>query len=96
MPVPAERYLCVFRIPRSFTVETFRESMVSVATEAHRRGARALETFYSIDGGRAYTLFEADGPGTVQEVCAAAGFSAEVVPGDRLHTELLDEPRRTR
>ena len=73
-----------------------RRALERVAEEAHDRGLHPIETFYSLDGQRAYTYVEGDAPERVREAFAAAGVLVlDVVPGARVHTELLDEPRRS-
>jgi hypothetical protein len=68
-----------------------------MAQAAHDLGVRPIETLYSTVKGLAYTLVEADTPERVREAYAAAGLpSPEVVPGERVFTELLDVPRRAR
>jgi hypothetical protein len=74
-----------------------RRALERVTEEAHHRGLRPVETFYSLDRRRAYTYVVGDTPERVREAFAAAGVpGVDVVPGRRLYTELLDEPRRSR
>jgi hypothetical protein len=74
-----------------------RPALAELADAAHAVGLRAVETFYSTSTGSAFTLFEAPTEADVLETYARAGLSApEVLPAERIHTYLLDEPRRQR
>lgn len=77
--------------------EPVRAALARVAQAAHGRGVHPIETFFSVATGMAYTFVEADTEARVRDAYAAAGLPApEVVPGERVFTELLDEPRRAR
>lgn len=74
-----------------------RPELMRLAQAAHEAGIRAMETFWSASSGSAYTLFEAPSEGEVVAAHARAGLSRpEVIEAERIHTDLLDAPRRSR
>lgn len=74
-----------------------RPELARLAQAAHEAGIRAVETFYSASSGSAYTLFEASSESAIVAAHARAGLSVpEVILAERIHTELLDSPRRSR
>lgn len=74
-----------------------RRKLEALAVASRRRGMRPLETMISPSLGRAYTFFEADEAETVRHVLDSVGLSVvDVVPGELVYTELLDEPNPTR
>lgn len=74
-----------------------RADLRRLAEAGHERGIRAIETFYSPATGTAYTLFEALNENDVAAAYARAmQTTPEVMLAERIHTELLDVPRRAR
>lgn len=87
------RYLAIHPLAGDATPDDVRASLERVAYEAAHHGLRAVDTLYSIDHGRAYTLVEAATPADVHAAYARAGLhDVEVVPGDRVFTDVLFEP----
>lgn len=77
--------------------EDTREKLEALAVASRRRGLRPLETMISPTEGRAYTFFEADAPENVRLLFESVGIPVvDVVPGELVYTELLDEPNPTR
>lgn len=91
-----KRFLAIATIPPGWDRGELMGHLEQVARVASGRGVHPLETFYSLPRGRAYTLVDAASDRDVEDVCAAAGLPVEVVPGERVQTDLLDEPRRAR
>lgn len=91
------RFLAVHDIPAGTTVDGLKEMLTRVSERAHALGIHTVETFYSLERGRAYDLFEAGTREQVAQAFKAANLPApDVFPAERLHTEFLDEPRRMR
>jgi hypothetical protein len=92
-----ERFLALHRLPERATDAHVRDLLRNLAIAAHRAGLRPVETFVAVGEGRAFTLFEAEEEAQVRDVCGSAGVQApQVLRVERVHTELLDEPRRAR
>ena len=90
------RFLAINELPGADDAEVLAR-LERLVERGHALGLRPLETFYSIERGRAYTYVEGDTEESVRAMCAAAGLPVvDVVPGERLYTELLDEPKRYR
>lgn len=71
--------------------------LTRVAQRAHDIGIRPVETFFSLERDQVIELFEAGTEAQVREAFVGAGLpTPDVFPGDRVHTGLLDEPRRAR
>jgi hypothetical protein len=92
-----ERFLVLHRLPERATDAQVRDLLRNLAVAAHDAGLHPQETFVSRADGRAFTLFEAEDERAVRNVCGSAGAEAQqVLRVERVHTELLDEPRRAR
>lgn len=90
------RFLAQHRLPAPPEGDV-RTALGSLADAAHADGVRALETFYSPGTGTAFTLVEAGDEDEVRRTYARAGLGEpEVMPAERIHTDLLDQPRRNR
>lgn len=89
-----KRFLAITPIPSAWDRDELLRRLERVARDARDVGIHPLETFYSMDRHEAYTLIDAVGPDEVRRLCERAGFDAQVVAADRIHTELLAEPRR--
>ena len=93
---PPRRFLAINDLPGATAAEV-RGRFERLVEEGRALGLRPVETFYSLERGRAYTYVEGDAEDHVRAMCAAAGLPVvDVVPGERLYTELLDEPKRYR
>ncbi len=74
-----------------------KEQLRRLAEAAHDAGLRAVETFLSPGWSNAFTLFEAETADSVRIVHERAGLPVpEVIAAERIHTDLLDQPRRAR
>lgn len=75
-----------------------REDLTRLARVCHEAGLRPVETFYqATGGGSAYTLFEANDENDVLSATRRAGLRAhDVMPAERVFTDLLDRPRKAR
>lgn len=86
------RFLAIHPLPHEGDA---RERLARVASAAHERGVHAIETLWSEGRGRAYTLVEAESVDGVRRAFEEAGLTAlDVFPCERIHTDLLAEPRR--
>jgi hypothetical protein len=93
------RFLAIQELPPEASPREVTEAFERVTEQAHHLGLRPVETFYSLQRRRAYTYVESDTEERLREAFAAAGPTlplVEVVPGERLYTDLLDEPHRYR
>jgi hypothetical protein len=80
-------------------VETgWRETLTALAQASHELGIRPVETFYSDERLIAYTLYEAPDAESIRAAHERAriGAPTEIVETERVHTDLLYEPRRQR
>jgi hypothetical protein len=91
-----KRFLAIATLPPGWAREDLLERLERVARASRERGVHPLETLFSLPRGRAYTLVDAASARDVEEACSLAGLPVEVVPGERVHTDLLDEPHRAR
>lgn len=74
-----------------------RDALTRLAEASHDLGVRPVETFYSPGRDSAYTLFEANSVEEVRRAAELAGLHAlDVVPTERVFTELLDRPHKAR
>lgn len=90
-------FIAINAVPRGAHVEEVREELERMALASRRRGLRPLETILSPEEGRAYTFFEADAAESVRRLLAEVGLPiVDVVAGERVYTELLDEPNPSR
>jgi hypothetical protein len=88
-----QRFLAINDVP----AVDVRGAFARVTEEARHRGIRPVETFYATDRSRAYTYVEADSEQHVRDAFAAAGLPvADVTSCERIFTDLLDEPHRSR
>lgn len=87
------RFLAINPLPANATADDVVRSLERIAYEARHRGLRAVETFYSLPQGRAYTLIEALTADDVRDTYERAGLpSVEVVRGERIFTDVLFVP----
>ena len=92
-----ERFLAIHRIPAGTTEPDFRRMLETLAQVADEAGVDVSQTVYSLAGGQAFSLIEADNATTVRDMTARAGLpTPDVVPANVVYTELLNEPRRSR
>lgn len=92
------RYLAVHRLPENAASGDWKGELTRLVERGHDVGIRAVETFYSAERGVAYTLFEAPDAASVANLHRSAALPApdDVLPAERVFTELLAEPRRDR
>lgn len=92
-----KHFLAFSRLPSPLSEAEMRARLERVAEAAHARGIRPVESFYSLDRGVCYTLYEAGSEAEVRAAHADARIdTVDVVPGERVFTELLDRTHRTR
>lgn len=90
-------FIAINEVPMGADAGVMRKKLEEVAIASRRRGLRPLETMISPTQGRAYTFFEADAVESVRRLLDAVGLAVvDVVPGELVYTELLDEPNPTR
>jgi hypothetical protein len=91
-----KRFLAISTLQPGWDREDLVRRLEDLSRVASDRGVHPLETFFSLPRARAYTLIDAVDDRAVLDACAAAGLPAEVVPGERVYTDVLDEPHRAR
>lgn len=92
-----ERFLAIHRIPSGTGEPDFRRMLQTLAEVADEVGVDVTQTVYSLPGGQAFSLVEAENAATVRDLVARVGLPAsEVVPASVVYTDLLNEPRRAR
>lgn len=76
----------------------WRQTLTELARAAHELGVRPVETFYSDERLIAYTIYDAADAESIRNVHERAriGPPTDIVETERVHTELLHEPRRER
>lgn len=77
--------------------EEARSLLERLAAAGNAEGVRTVETFVSVERAQAVTLFQAATEEQVRRACFRAGLAnVDVFRGERVFTELLDEPRHAR
>lgn len=89
--------LAIHALAEGANEDAVKETLGRVAEAAADRGWRAIETFYSLERGRAYTYAETDTADRVRDTLDDLGLAGvEVLEAERVFTELLHRPRRSR
>lgn len=96
-PVAQHRFLAVHELPTDSTAADVMDQLERVAEASHALGLSPAETFYSLENHMAYTLYNVGDPRTIQVAFETVGVThVEVVSGEQVFTELLDQARRKR
>lgn len=92
------RFLAAHTLPTTGPDTTWRKDLTRLATIAHDMGVRPIETYYSHERMRAYTIYDAADAQTIQRAHERARLTRpdEIVEVEQIYTELLAEPRRER
>lgn len=92
-----ERFLVIHPVPLGSGEAEVREVLGRLARTAHDMGLHAVETVYSTEAGKAYSLIEGADHEAVRDVAERAGVTSfEIYRAEQIHPDLLDEPRRAR
>lgn len=95
--VTIHRYLAIVVLPRVMDQAAFRRALERVAHEALEIGVRPEETWYSLDAGQAFTLFDSDSEDRIRDLHERVGLHhPRIMRVERVYTELLEPPYRTR
>lgn len=92
--VGVPRFLAIHPLPGP----DWRGSLTRLAEHGAAVGIRPVETFYATQTGLAYTLYEAADEASVRRVHERAAVAPpdSVLPAERVYTELLAQPHRSR
>lgn len=90
------RFLAAHPLARHAPVDTWRDELTRIARAAREVGIHPVETFYSAERGRAYTIYDAPDADSIRRLHETAKASPpdDIITGERIYTELLAEPRR--
>lgn len=95
--VARHRFLAVHELSPDSTAADVRVQLERVAEASHALGLSPAETFFSLENHKAYTIYDVGDARTIQRAFESVGVpTVEVVGGEQVFTELLDEPRRNR